>query len=125
MTDTWSKVAQYADLKVRRVNMVIDGGGATITTGIKLDAAMPACTIAEARLLADQSGSIAVSLWKDSYANFPPTVADLIDTFSISSATKSEETGLSLSVTAGDIIRFNVDSCTTITRATLELLITL
>lgn len=125
MTDTWSKVAQYADLKVRRVNVVIDGGGSAITAGIKLDAAMPACTISEARLLADQSGSIAVSLWKDSYANFPPTVADLIDTFSITSATKSEETGLSLSVTAGDIIRFNVDSCTTITRATLELLITL
>lgn len=125
MTDTWSKVAQYADLKVRRVNVVIDGGGVAITTGIKLDAAMPACTITEARLLADQSGSIAVSLWKDSYSNFPPTVADLIDTFSITTATKSEETGLSLSVTAGDIIRFNVDSCTAITRATLELLITL
>lgn len=125
MTDTWSKVAQYADLRAKRVNIVIDGGGFAITTGIKLDAAMPACAITEARLLADQSGSIAVSLWKDTYANFPPTVADLIDTFSISSATKSEETGLSLSVTAGDIIRFNVDSCTTITRATLELLITL
>lgn len=107
------------------IGFVIDGGGSAITTGIKGDIEVTfACTITAARLLADQSGSIAVGVWKDTYANFPPTVDDLIDTFSITTATKSEETGLSLAVAAGSILRFNVDSASTITRATLSLTVT-
>lgn len=107
------------------ITFIIDGAGSTITTGIKGDIEVPfACTITAARLAADQSGSIAVGLWKDTYANYPPTGADLQDTFSITTATKSEETGLSIAVTAGDFLRFNVDSCTTIQRCTVSLTVT-
>jgi hypothetical protein len=101
---------------------LIDGGGATITTGVKGDIEIPfACTIIAARMFADQSGSITVSIWKDTYANFPPVVGDLIDTYVLTTTTKYEETGLVLSVAAGSIIRFNVDSCTTIQRCTVSL----
>lgn len=87
-------------------------------------------TITEAVLLADQSGSIVVDVQKDSYANYPPTGADSICASAkptISSATKSQDstlTGWTTSFSAGDIFRFNVDSCTTITKATLILKVT-
>lgn len=99
-----------------------------ITTGIKGDLYIPfACTISAVTMLADQSGSIVVDIWKDSYANFPPTDADSITASAvptISSATKSQDTtltGWTKSISAGDILRFNVDSVSTITRLTLTL----
>lgn len=116
----WTSLA-YGPKKLQKLNIIFGGAGTEIADNDFRDVEFPACTIKEARVLADKSGSIAIALWKDSYANFQPTDADLIDTFSISTATKSEETGLSLSIAAGSIIRFIVTSCTTITQATLAL----
>jgi hypothetical protein len=110
------------------VAFVIDGGGAVITTGVKGDISIPfACTIVGVRLLADQTGSIRVDLWKTTYAAFPPTSGNHIDASApatISAATKSEDTtltGWSTAVSAGDVLRFNVYSCSTITRCTVVL----
>ena len=78
-------------------------------------------------MLADQSGSAVVDIWKDSYANYPPTDADTITAAAvptISAATKSQDstlTGWTTSITAGDILGFNVDSAATIERLTLIL----
>ena len=111
--------------------IVIDGGGSTITTGVKGYLSIPyAGTITAVRMLADQSGSIVVDIWKDTYANYPPTDADSITASAvptISTATKSEDTtltGWTTSISAGDVLGFNVDSATTITRLTLQLTIT-
>lgn len=102
--------------------------GSTVTTGVKVDIPVPfACTITGAYLYADQTGSIVIDLWKDTHANYPPTDADSITAsapITISSSTKAEDTTLSgwtTSVSAGDIIRVNVDSCTSITRFTLAI----
>ena len=110
------------------LEFIIDGGGAAITTGIAGDLQVPFdCTILEATLLADQSGSIVVDLWADSYANYPPLVGDSITASAkptITAATKSTDstlTGWTTSVSAGTIIRYNVDSCTTIERCTVIL----
>jgi hypothetical protein len=113
------------------LNFVIDGGGSAVSTGIKGDIEIPfACTITSVRLLADQSGSMVVDLWKDTYANFPPTDADSMSGGSgtpptISTAVKSEDTSFTnwsaTTFAAGDILRINVDSCTTITRCTLSI----
>lgn len=109
---------------------IIDGGGVAITTGIKGDLSIPfACTITGARLLADQSGSIVIDIWKDTYANYPPTVADTITASAkptLSSANKSDDNtltgwGAGKTITAGDTLRFNVDSITTCTRVMLLL----
>lgn len=115
----------------KAIGLTIDGGGSAITTGIKADISVPfACTITGVRLLADQSGSIVVDIWKDTYALYPPTVADTITAAAkptITTATKSEDTtltGWTLSVAAGDTLRFNVDSITTITRVNLTLRVT-
>lgn len=110
------------------INVVIDGGGGVITTGIKGDVVVDfACQIVGATLLADQSGSIVVNVWKDSYANFPPIVGDKITASApptLSSAAKSQDstlTGWTTAIAAGDVLRFNVDSATTVTRVTLAL----
>lgn len=110
------------------LDVIIDGGGVAITTGVKADVEIPfTYTITAARLLADQSGSIVVNIWKDVYANFPPTVADKITASApptLSSADHSQDTtltGWTTSVSSGDILRFNVDSVSTVTRVTLSL----
>lgn len=110
------------------IEVTLDGGGSALTTGVKLDLEVPwNMTITAATLLADQSGSVVVDVWKDSYANYPPTNADSICASAkptISTATKSQDTtltGWTTTLTEGQTLRFNVDSCTTITRVTLSL----
>lgn len=110
------------------IAFVIDGAGTAITTGVKGDLEVPfACTILGWTLMADQSGSVVVDVWKDAYANFPPVVGDSITASAkptISGAAKAQSstlTGWSTSVSAGDILRFNVDSVATCQRVTLSL----
>lgn len=106
----------------------INGNGFAITTGIKGDWIVPYnANISQYMILADQSGSISIDLWKDTYANYPPTDADSITAsapVAITAATKGTDstlTGWTKAVTAGDVIRINVDSCATITRVSLAL----
>ena len=105
-----------------------DGGGSAITAGTIVDVLAPFTgTITGWTLLADASGSAVVDIWKDVYANFPPTVADTITASakptltSATKATSSTLTGWTTAVTAGDILRFNLDSASTITRLLLVL----
>lgn len=113
------------------LSFIIDGGGSTITTGIKGDIAVDfGGTITQVTMLADQSGSIVVDIWKDTYANYPPTDADSITSSTpptISSTTKSKDSTLTswiTTITAGDTIRFNVDSVTSITRVVVIIRVT-
>jgi len=110
------------------ITFIIDGGGSAITTGEKGHLEIPFdCEIQRVTLLADQSGSIKIDIWKDIYANFPPDDADSIcggNEPEISSAQKYQDATLSgwtKTINAGDILAFNVDSCATITRVTLAL----
>lgn len=110
----------------------ISGGGTAISTGVAgVGLRIPfACTINEWTLQADVTGSIVIDIWKDTYANYPPTVADTITGSSkptISASNKGNSstlTGWTTSVAAGDILYFNVDSCSSITQATLTLRVT-
>jgi hypothetical protein len=117
------------------VGITIDGAGDVITTGVKGFLVIPITgTITEATLLSTDAsataGSIVIDVWKDTYANYPPANADSITAAApptLSSASKSQDstlTGWTTSVTAGDILGFNVDSATTVTRVTLTLEIT-
>jgi hypothetical protein len=111
------------------ITFVIDGGGSAITTGIKGDIEIPfACTIDRATALADTTGTIAVAIWKDTYANYPPVALDNITAGAPVSITagnaKSQDTtltGWTKTITAGDTLRYNVDSCSNITRVTISL----
>lgn len=114
--------------KYATLNVVIDGGGSAITTGVKGDVVVDfPCTIEQWTILPDQSGSIVIDIWKDTYGNFPPVVGDSITASAkptLTSATKAQSgilTGWTTSIVAGDTLRFNVDSITTVTRVTLAL----
>jgi hypothetical protein len=113
------------------VSFMIDGGGAAIATGTKGVVTIPfAGTITEWQVLADQSGLIQLDIWKDALANYPPTVADTItgtDKPRITAGSKGGSTALTgwtKAVSYGDILRYNVDSATTIQRVTVTLFMT-
>jgi hypothetical protein len=115
----------------RTIPFIIHGGGSTIATGVQGDLHIPfACTITAVTMLADQSGSIVVDIWKDTYGNYPPTVGDTITASAkptISGAVKSQDstiTGWTTSISANDTLRFNVDSVTTLTRVSVHLTVT-
>lgn len=125
--------ARYSKLghthtRTTTIGATFDGRGAALVAGAKCYVRVPvACTIVEATALADVSGSVVVDVWKDTYANYPPTDADSITAaapITISSATKSTDTtltGWTTSVAAGDVIAFNIDSCNTITQLNVQL----
>jgi len=107
---------------------VIDGGGAAITTGVKGHLRVPfGCVIERVTLTADQAGSIQIDIWKSTYAGFPPTDAGSITGGhepNIAADSKYDDavlTGWSKALSDGDILAFNVDSATTITRVTVNL----
>lgn len=128
---THAAIADAHHTELSALVFVIDGGGSAIETGEKGHLEIPfACTIDQVTMEADQSGSIVVDIWKDTYANFPPTDADSITAAApptITTAQKSQDstlTGWTKAITAGDCLAFNVDSCTTITRVTISLKVT-
>lgn len=105
------------------ISVTFDNGGVEIDDNSQCDVQIPyGMTITKVTLLANTTGSIVVDIWKDSYGNFPPTVADTITASAkptISSADKYQDsalTGWDKTISAGDTLRFNVDSCATITR---------
>ena len=110
---------------------IIGDGETEISTGVQSgDLVVPYdCGLTAAMLLADQSGSIVVDVWCDDYDNYPPTNADTItggNELTIAAATKSYDGTLAdwtTSLTKLDILRFNVDSVTDITRLTIALLV--
>ena len=108
--------------------IVLDNRGTALTTGVKGDIRIPYnCTVTGWTLLADQTGSIVIDVWRDSYANFPPVVGDSIagtEKPTLSSASKNQDVTLTTWTTSlleGDILRFNVDSVSTVTRVALSI----
>lgn len=120
-TPTWENVDTT-------LAIVIDGGGSAITTGVKLYLPIQAAyTIVSWQLVADQVGDLVLDIWKDTFANFPPTVADTITASAkptLSAAQKAEDTtltGWTTGIASGDVLAVNVDSAATIELAILSL----
>jgi hypothetical protein len=114
-------------LSTRAVAILIDGGGAVVPTGVYPAHIQwrTAATITAWRLLADQVGNIVVDVWSDTYANYPPTVADTItgsEKPTLTAQLTNQDGSLTTwttAVAAGDIWRFNVSSASTLTWVTL------
>ena len=131
--DSWEQVNAPVSIPIyKTITLVIDGAGSVPTAGIKGYVRFPwAGTITKFTLLADQAGDAVVDIWKDSYANYPPTDADSITAAApptLTGADKAEDstlTGWTDSIDAGDVLGFNLDSIATITRLTLILEVTL
>ena len=104
------------------------GGGdsSDITTGIKGDIVIPYnLTITGWTIVSQQTGNIVIDVWKSNYQNFPPTALNSIAGLqkpTLSDSKKNKNTNLTSwtsSISSGDIIRFNVDSCSGINMVNL------
>jgi hypothetical protein len=136
VTGTLASARLATQQKTRAITVVFGTGSAVVTAGLKTYVSCPYTgTITGARLLAVDasvtSGSIVIDVWKDTYAAFPPVVADSITASAkptLSSATKSDDTtltGWTTAVTAGDVFGFTVDSASLVTQVALQLTIVL
>lgn len=118
-----------SNLKYKQIEFEIDGSGQEITTGEKAWIRLPFnATIIGWELTADVSGDISIDIWKDTYANFPPTVADTIigggtkpNLSSQQKNSSSDLTNWTASLSKGDYLKFNVDSVSTTTKIVLIL----
>jgi len=112
------------------LNITVGGLGTYITTGYKTDITLPFnLSFCEWSVLNDVAGSILYGVWRDTYANFPPTSADAMHSGATGPntvlAAKNKLTGLSTwgapTGAEGDVVRINVDSATGIQRSVLSL----
>lgn len=113
--------------QITSITFVFSGAGSPILPGYAGDLQVPfACTITEAALVADQSGSIVIGISKSSYAGFPGSLTSIVASAppTLSSQQKSVNstlTGWTTSVAANDVFRFSVTSATAVTNVTLTL----
>lgn len=105
----------------------IHGG---IQTGVLCDLMAPCGgTITSGAIMGNATGSCVVDVWKDTYANYPPTVGDTItggSPLTISAGVGLLDTtlaGWTKTVTAGDCFRFNINSVSGFGRLTIALAI--
>jgi len=127
-TDTSKTGVGHAAGTPVAIHVGINGGGSTITTGIVAgaDYVVPYnMQIDSWQIFANASGSVVVDVWADTYSNFPPTVLDSIagaEKPTLSSASKNQDTSVGpWLLNEGDIMRFNVDSVTTVTSVNIIL----
>jgi hypothetical protein len=114
-----------SNLRVSTLGITIDGGGEAITTGTKGYAVVPfACTIQSWSVVADQSGSIVLDVWKHTAVptNSNTITASAKPTLSAAQlAVAQAATGWTTAVSANDVLGFEVESAATVTRATLTI----
>ena len=97
-----------------------DGLGAVVATTARRTISIPVgwgtCTITRWRVLADQSTTATLDVWRDSYANYPPTNADSITASAkpaTSAAAKNESTSLTgwtTTFTGGDVLTAEIEA---------------
>ena len=114
-------------LSTRAIGITIDGGGSVVTTGQKGYAQCPFGKITRWTLMADRIGSCVLDVWRTSFLQSPPTVGNTITGTgkpALVSAIKSEDRTLKTwdkKLKPGDVIGFNVDSASVVTRLSLIL----
>ena len=111
------------------LGITIDGGGSAITTGVVGSIIVPYnCVIDCWGIIADQSGSIVIDVWKGSSPLSIPTSAAQSIAGSEKPTLSSQQINTDLNLTTwtknllfGDVLVFNVDSATTVERVTLQI----
>lgn len=114
------------------IELFLDGGGSAITTGQHGPAKRIEwnCTITQAILYGDTTGSMVIDLWAAAGGGGYPTNANSITASApptVSGGTYSADstlTGWTTSLTAGHLLAANVDSAASWTKATLILKVT-
>lgn len=125
-----SAAASLTSMVGAEIVMTIDGIGASLTAGKKGAIEIPFnCTINRWTITADQVGSVQIDINKSTYSGYPTTTSITASaTPAISSAQKAQSstlTGWTTSISAGDILEFEVDGTpSAITLATISLKVT-
>ncbi len=123
-------LSDAAAIKARSTTWTLHGGGSALTSGMQSWEIFPvASTITGYDLVCNESGSIVLDLWKTAYAAAPAAssagttiTASAKPTLSSGQrATSSTLTGWTTSISAGDYIRVNIDSTSTVTLCTFSL----
>jgi len=113
------------------IDIIIGDGDNVISTGIAVGCEVPhgiLLTSVRVGALDGLTGSIKIDIWKDTYANYPPTDADTItggNEPEISSGVKDEDTTLTSwtkTLSKGDWLIFNVDSVSTFKKVIISLI---
>ena len=101
------------------------------STGLKGFLHIPfGCTITGYSVLADAAGNVVIDIWKDIFANFPPTIADTITAAAKPTLAAAQGvlstvlTGWTVAIVAGDVLAFNIDSTGTLTALTITIFVT-
>lgn len=119
-------------IKAREIQYTFTFGDGTnaIVAGTGYDVwvrAKEAFTITGNEFTADAASSAVLDIWVDTYANYPPTVADTITASAkptLSAAAKSQDntlTGWTTAVAKGSYIKVHIDSSATAKRLVLSL----
>lgn len=110
------------------IECVISDSPEALFPGIKGYLECPlAVTIDSWKLMGDKSGSVVVDIWKVPFGSFPPTSSNSITgsaqpTISSSvSGASSALTGWTTSISKGDILAININSCNAVQQITLSL----
>jgi hypothetical protein len=106
----------------------IGSRAAVPSTGYKGEIEIPVpCVFEGWRLVSDQTCTAVIDIWRDTYANFPPTVADTITASAkptLTAARKAQDSALAGwadECAAGDWLAFNLDSDDVATQLKLSL----
>lgn len=119
-------------VQTRSVAMTFGDGAVVIPVGTQYTFSIPVPhTLLRWRVLAygfttGSTGSIVFDVWRDTFVNYPPTVADSVATSkpTLVAGTKAEDatiTDWSEVGSAGDVYVVNVDSCALCTLVNMEL----
>ena len=104
------------------IEVCIDGGGAVIAANEYIDYVIKTdMTITGWTLLHSAASTTTIGVWVDSYANYPPVIADVLVTPGTTATITGQATSLDLDITKGEIIRFNVNANDVSTKTTIAL----
>jgi hypothetical protein len=110
------------------LTFVFDADTSVLATGIMGSVTIPfRCTLKEVYLLAVQTGSIQIDIWKSTYETYMPSAINSICGESkpkITSSNKSNDkklTGWNKELHIGDMLTLNIDSCSGIKKVTMTI----
>jgi len=111
------EVGITADAEIINKECIFEGQGGVIRVASTITFVVPFTGIITGWTLLETSptpisSSIVLDAWKDTYTNYPPTVADTIfgTKPSLTASIKNQSGVLAISVTSGDIIKVVIDS---------------
>lgn len=115
----------------RTINVTFDGGGSALTAGLSTEIEIPyIATIQSWNILSGLTGSIVVDVLKSNSYSTYPTFTSIAGSEkpTLSSQQKNQDTTLSTwttGLTSSNILKFNIDSASTVTKVYLTLKINL